>query len=117
MSHDYNIIPDMGYPQTGPQFQQQQPPQQFQQQPQFQQQQPPQQFQPQFYMNGPPQFDRLKQYLSQDDSDNSDDEEETSSGFKYWHHVYGLATLILLALILFFVIKIKKDINSIYEDA
>ena len=112
MSHDYNIIPDMGYPQTGPQFQQQQP-QQFQ--PQFQQQ--PQQFQPQFNMNGPPQFDRLKQYLSQDDSDNSDDDEETSSGFKYWHHVYGLATLILLALILFFVIKIKKDINSIYEEA
>jgi hypothetical protein len=70
------------------------------------------------------QFDSFQQYLSDVDSDSDDDsdsESEKTSSTKmmhspWWNHLYGLCTLVLLAVILFYVLKIRADILGMYED-
>ena len=69
------------------------------------------------------QFDMLRKYLAESaedsDSDSDDDSEDDSehSGDNNWHHFYGIATLIMLAIILYYVFKIRKELVGMYEEA
>lgn len=112
MSHNFTLISDLnsnqGMPMHGQHMPQQQMPMHGQHMPQQQMpMQPPQ----------GNQFDMLKQYINRsDDSDSdSDDEESGSEGGDNWIHYYGIAILVMLAIILYFVYKIKKELMGIFE--
>jgi hypothetical protein len=71
---------------------------------------------------GPDQFDMLRKYLAEsaDDSDSdsdSDSDDEGDSGGGNWQHYYGIATLIMLAIILYYVFKIRRELTGMYEEA
>ena len=73
---------------------------------------------------GVDQFDMLRKYLAESakdadsDSDNESDSEDDSGGDdSNWQHFYGVATLILLLSILYYVFKIRKELTSMYEEA
>ena len=87
-------------------------------------QQPPQQMAP----GGLDQFDMLRKYLAEsvddepDDSDDetdsdNDDDEDSGSGDGYWLHIYGISALVMLAIILYYVFKIRKELVGMYEEA
>ena len=77
-------------------------------------------------------FDMLKQYLASspssndsDDDDEDDDDDPPSTKYKkgssgghvdYWKHIFRILVLILLAVILYFIIKVKKELGSMYEE-
>ncbi len=74
-------------------------------------------------MSGPDQIAMLRTYLAEsaDDSDNDSDSDSgsdpESSGDGNWQHYYGIATLIMLAIILYYVFKIRNDLTGMYEEA
>jgi len=72
---------------------------------------------------GMDQMDMLRRYLaesgeSDSDSDGSDSEDDSGhDNNNTWQHVYGVATLIMLAIILFYVFKIRKELIGMYEES
>ena len=110
MSQDYTFISDLNnQPQMPPQgYGQQMPPQGYGQQAPAPMYQPP----------VPNPRDLFKNYLAESDDESDDDSEEENDNPRgsNWQHYYGIATLILLAVILYYVFKIRKEISSIYEE-
>ena len=133
MSHDYTFISDLNnnnnmsmYPnapmQQGPPMQGGPMQQGMPMQSAPMQQGMPMQSAP--MQQGPDQFDMLRKYLaeSDDDSDSdsdddSDTESDSGSNDNNWLHFYGIATLIMLAVILYYVFKIRKELVGMYEEA
>lgn len=77
-------------------------------------------------MPDPNQFDMLRQYLAEsaDDSDDDSDSDSedndfggsTELGGNMWQHIYGISTLVFLAIIFYYVFKIRKEIVGMYEE-
>ena len=72
---------------------------------------------------GPDQFDMLRKYLADSaedpdsDSDSDSDDEDNENGNGSWQHYYGIVSLIMLAIIFFYVFKIRKELTGMYEEA
>lgn len=59
----------------------------------------------------------LKYYMNNDSDSDSDSEEDSGiEDNQDWTHYYGVATLIALAIILYYVIKIRKELSELYEE-
>ena len=72
-------------------------------------------------MGGPDQFEMLRKYLAEsanesDSDSDSDSDEEGSRMDGNWQHYYGIATLIMLAIIMYYVFKIRKELLGMYEE-
>lgn len=131
MNNDYTFISELNnMPSVGArdhtmqQFQQQMLPQQIPQQ--MLPQQIPQQMLPQqlpLQANGMDQFAMINRYLAEDesDSDNDSDYEDNDDNKKYsidyFKHIYSIIIITMLAVIMFFVIKLQKDFAGMYEES
>ena len=98
MSHDYTFISDLNN--SGQMPMQQVPMQQV----------PMQQV--------PMQSNMLRKYLAEEsDDDESDSEYDDNDQESHsWQHYYGIANLILLAVILYYIYKIRKELTGMYEE-
>lgn len=70
------------------------------------------------------QFDMLRKYLAEsaegsdsESDDESDAEDDSERDGDNWQHFYGVATLIMLAIILYYVFKIRRELTGMYEEA
>lgn len=69
-------------------------------------------------MSYPNNLDLLQKYLGDDDdSDDESDSEEYGDDSFNWMHVYGIVSIILLLVILFYTYKIRKELMSMYDEA
>lgn len=71
---------------------------------------------------GPNQFDMIRKYLADtaddSDSDSESDDEDDDDGDGYdLQHYYGIPILIMLAIILYYIFKIRQELTGIYEEA
>ena len=74
-------------------------------------------------MQGPPpnQFDMINKYLADTDNDSdedsSDDESDNDNSLNVnWHYFYNIIVFIMLAVILYYVWKIRRELVGMYEE-
>ena len=60
-----------------------------------------------------PQQQMPMQSLIEYDSDEDEDDDEDSGS---WEHYYGIITVILLCIILYYVYSIRKELTGIYDE-
>jgi hypothetical protein len=68
----------------------------------------------------PNQIDMINKYLEDTDthssSDSSDDESDDNDSNLNWRYFYNIIVLIMLAVILYYVWKIRRELVGIYEE-
>ncbi len=132
MSNNYTLIgdlnnantPQMGMPQSIPQGMPQSMPQGMpQSMPQGMPQSMPQGMPQGMSQMGMPndKLDMYQKYLNDSGSDSdstsdSDSDNESKRSSNDRQHYYGILTLILLAIILYYVFKIRKELMGMYEE-
>lgn len=69
----------------------------------------------------PKRLDSFRKYLEDSDSDSdsssdSDSESDSDNGESgTWQHIYGLSTIFLILICIFYLYKIRREFNGMYE--